>query len=96
MKENTPKEKNPVLVSVGKHIKIQRMLKGWSIEKLAEEADVSVNFIGDVERGKSNPSFEIFFKIAAGLEVDPTFIFKEIKVEVYPMIEEYIKSRRLE
>lgn len=94
MKEPSSIDDKAILVSIGKHIRAQRLLKDWSIETLAAHADVSANFLGQVERGESNPSFEIFFKLAAGLEVDPTIIFRGIKADVYPMIEEYINRNR--
>jgi len=41
---------------VGKMIRSHRHFSGLSIEALAFEADITPNFLGDVERGKKNVS----------------------------------------
>jgi transcriptional regulator with XRE-family HTH domain len=44
-------------------------------EQLAEKLGVSVNFIGQVERGENAPSFDTLQKIAEVLEVDVSELF---------------------
>ena len=36
---------------LGQRIREQRRKKGWTMDKLAENADLSVNYVGDLERG---------------------------------------------
>ena len=36
---------------LGQRIREQRRKKGWTMDKLAEKADLSVNYVGDLERG---------------------------------------------
>ena len=47
-----------------------------SQEELAEKADLSVHFLGAVERGEKWPSPETIANIAHGLEVDPYDLFR--------------------
>ena len=37
---------------LGQRIREQRREKGWTMDKLAEKADLSVNYVGDLERGR--------------------------------------------
>ena len=40
---------------LGKRIRDERLLLRWTLEKLAERTDKSINFIGQIERGKTQP-----------------------------------------
>lgn len=53
---------------LGKHIREQRKIKKYTLEQLAEKLDVSVTFIGQIERAKGIPSLETLVKIANALE----------------------------
>ena len=48
---------------LAKEIKIQRQLKGWTQQDLAEVTDLSRNFIGEIERCEKNPGPETLLKI---------------------------------
>ena len=63
-------------VLLGCRIRSLRNLKGWTQQKLGEEADVNYKFIGEIERGQQNPSFAILVKIAAALEADLPELFR--------------------
>ena len=43
---------------LGQRIREQRRKKGWTMDKLAEKADLSVNYVGDLERGVKTPSLD--------------------------------------
>lgn len=62
-KENFKKE-------IGFKIKIERMRKKISQEKLAEMSDCSLSYIGFVERGEMSVSLYNFVKIASALNID--------------------------
>ncbi|MBR1424094.1 helix-turn-helix transcriptional regulator [bacterium] len=62
---------------VGFKIKIERMRKKISQEKLAEMADCSLSYIGFVERGEMSLSLYNFFKISQVLGLDFSMFFKE-------------------
>ena len=63
-------------VLLGCRIRSLRNLKGWTQQKLGEEADVNYKFVGEIERGQQNPSFAILVKIAAALEADLPELFR--------------------
>ena len=55
---------------IGANIKKIRAEKGYSLEKIARLADLSLNTIVKVESGvNQNPTFETLQKIAKALEV---------------------------
>ena len=56
-------------VLLGRRIRSLRNGKGWTQEKLGVESGISYKFIGEIERGLQNPSFETLVKIAAALRV---------------------------
>lgn len=86
-------EKNDfVAENIGIQIKRIRKIKSMTQEKLAEYSDCSINFIGEVERGETSPSFHYFIKICVGLQVDPNTLFKSINDQVYEKIEKEVKA----
>ncbi|MDA2935163.1 helix-turn-helix domain-containing protein [Acidobacteria bacterium AH-259-D05] len=42
---------------------------------LAERADLSTNYIGEIERGKAQATLESLFSIVDALEVNPSLLF---------------------
>ena len=60
------------------NIKKYRQLKGYSQEKLSEIANISADYLSEIERGKKLPSFKRFLMIANALNVEPyKFLVKE-------------------
>ncbi len=55
---------------IGFKIKVERMRKKISQEKLAEMADCSLSYIGFVERGEMSLSLYNFLKISKALELN--------------------------
>jgi len=53
---------------VGKNIRQFRLANGLTIEELAFRAQLHPNYLGDVERGRRNPSLINLKKIADGLK----------------------------
>lgn len=51
------------LIKIGKNIQKIRKSNGYTQEKLAEEIEVSVRYISDIEQDKSKPSYEVLIKI---------------------------------
>ena len=52
---------------LGKRIRDERLLLRWTLEKLAERTDKSINVIGQIERGEGKPSLETLVDIANAL-----------------------------
>jgi transcriptional regulator with XRE-family HTH domain len=46
-----------------------RQERGFTIEEAAKRADVTANYLGDVERGQRNPTMKVVARILAGLRV---------------------------
>ena len=60
-------------LTTGKKVKQLREAKGFSQEHLAELVDVQRNTISNIERGVSDPGFQLMVKIASALETTPTY-----------------------
>jgi len=61
---------------LGRRIRFLRTAKRWTQEKLRAESGISYKFLGEIERGQQNPSFDILLKIAAALKVDLPEMFR--------------------
>lgn len=66
-----------VLAQVGRNIRLLRKQKGLSQEKLSFEAGLHRTYIGDIERGKKNPTIKALAKIAKALDVPPARLLAE-------------------
>lgn len=61
---------------LGRRIRNLRNIKGWTQEELGGKAELSYKFIGEIERGQQNPSFDTLVKIAAALKVQLPELFR--------------------
>ena len=61
---------------IGHEIKLERMNKGLSQEKLAEKAGVHRTYISLIERNIKSPTIDIFIRICNGLNIKPSTILK--------------------
>lgn len=59
-----PKELN---LRFGRQIRTHREQKGWSQEDLAEFANLSRAYVGEIERGQVSPSIFTAYKLAVAL-----------------------------
>ena len=65
------------LFSLGMRIKRQRKLKGWTQDQLAERANVSISFLGHIERGTRKAGMETLVKLANALGVSTDVLLQE-------------------
>ncbi|MFA9558156.1 helix-turn-helix domain-containing protein [Evansella sp. AB-rgal1] len=73
----------------GKHIRALRLLKGLTIEQLAEKAELSNTYLSDLERGKKDPSVTTLLKICYALDISSiSQIVKESQTQVYEIMKE--------
>ena len=70
-----------LVYKLGVRIRTLRKAAGLTQEQLAEAADISVNFIGYVERGQRAPSIQTLERIAQGLSVHPKDLFEFLEDE---------------
>lgn len=60
----------------GKRVRELREIKGWSQERLAEEAGLDRSYVGGIERGDRNPSLKNIARMARALGVHISELFK--------------------
>ncbi len=63
-------------VLLGRRIRSLRKARGWTQEKLGMESGISYKFIGEIERGLQNPSFETLVKLANAIQVALPELFR--------------------
>lgn len=56
-------------MDVGERITALRAARGWSMNRLAQEADVAQSYISDIEKGKAKPTVEIIERICGAFGV---------------------------
>jgi transcriptional regulator with XRE-family HTH domain len=61
---------------LGLRIRSLRHAKGWSQERLAEEADLDRSYIAGIEVGARNPSLKALERLAKALSVDIDGLFR--------------------
>ncbi|MCW5871542.1 MAG: helix-turn-helix transcriptional regulator [Candidatus Eremiobacteraeota bacterium] len=66
---------------LGRRIREIRRAQGLSLERTAELAEVSLTFLGDVERGRKEPSITTLTGIAKALSVSVREIVEVVEVE---------------
>ena len=60
------------LKKLGNKIRKIRMEKGMSQEMVAHEAGIERSYMGAIERGERNPSYDKFLSIAKAIKVKPS------------------------
>lgn len=63
---------------IGDRIKEIRKSKGLTQEQLAEKADMSVTFLGEIERNQKLPGLLIFTNIIIALDISADYILRDI------------------
>lgn len=61
----------------GKKVKLLRIEKGWSQEKLALSADLDRTYIPSIEKGERNVSITVIEKIAKAFKISVGELFKD-------------------
>lgn len=59
---------------VGGNVRRLRLERGLSQEKLAQEAEIDLTYLGGIERGKRNPSLAVLVRISEALMSTPSEI----------------------
>lgn len=55
----------------GNNVRRIRMEKGLTIEALATDVGLSYSYVGEMQRGKRNPTLKIVERVAKALDVSP-------------------------
>jgi transcriptional regulator with XRE-family HTH domain len=75
-------KKAPEAVAFGAAVRERRKAKGWTQERLAEEARVSALQIGFCERGDHVPKLTLILRLARALGVRPGELLDHIRVRL--------------
>jgi transcriptional regulator with XRE-family HTH domain len=62
--------------ALGRRVRQLRHQKGWSQERLAEEAELDRSYIAGIEVGARNPSLKALERLAAALSVRISNLFE--------------------
>jgi transcriptional regulator with XRE-family HTH domain len=82
--------RNYVRTVLSGNLKKLRKHREWSQTELAKKADISMNFLSEIERGRKWPYPETLQNLAAALGVEVVEFFKTQEEETAPNIEEYL------
>ncbi len=66
--------KNELNVEIGKRVREQRMLMGYTREEFAEALDISSRFAADIELGNRGMSFATLIRLCKLLSVSSDYI----------------------
>lgn len=55
----------------GRNVRERRKAKGVTLEAFAHDVGLSYSYVGELERGRRNPTLKVVERIATALEVDP-------------------------
>lgn len=65
-------------VILGETIREERMRAGFTIERLAEKADLHPNYLGRVERGEEHASVSALIRVATALGIRVRELFAKV------------------
>ncbi len=66
-----------ILEEVADNIRIERLRRRLSQEKLAEMVDISTKYLNMIENRKANPTIVIVIKICGALDIDLNTIWSK-------------------
>lgn len=69
--------RKPSTIKIGKNLQAIRKSNGFTQEKLAEEIDVSVRYISDIEQDRSKPSYEVLIRFCNLFKISMDQIFSK-------------------
>ncbi|WP_164215566.1 helix-turn-helix transcriptional regulator [Virgibacillus sp. YIM 98842] len=78
---------------IGRRIKAFRKLKGYTQANFAKELDVSLSFIGAVERGTKEASEKLLNQISSLLSISKEELLLE-EGQDHPVIEENVQAEK--
>ncbi len=79
-------------IQIGIIFKLYRLRKGLSQFQVGNEVDLAKDYIGIIERGKTNPTIEIISKLCDFLEIDLLVLFKKLDDKELQEIEKEIDN----
>jgi transcriptional regulator with XRE-family HTH domain len=55
----------------GRNVRERRKARGVTLEAFADAVGLSYSYLGELERGRANPTLKVIERIAGALEADP-------------------------
>lgn len=74
---------NKIAALLGAHIRKLRKKRGLTIRELSDKADLSTDFISDIERGRKEPSVTTLSKISDALGVKIGYLLNPVEKKIY-------------
>ena len=69
------REERTFLKGLGRQVRILRQSKRLTQAKLAEKAEVGMKYLGEIERGQTNPTLRLVWRLSAALGIDVCELF---------------------
>jgi len=60
----------------GHNVRRLRQERGLSIEALADEVGLAYTYVGQIERGRRNPTLDVVERFGTALSVDPLLLLQ--------------------
>ena len=70
--------------TIAKTLRSFRKSNKLTLKKLSEKTGLSISYLSDMERGRTNPSLESCQKIANAYDIDLAFLLMGVEVETEP------------
>lgn len=61
----------------GRNVRRFREARNLTIEQLAHDTKLSYSYVGEIERGRRNPSLAVVERIASALEIEPVTLLQK-------------------
>lgn len=82
MESKGKRERDPEMAAVGRRVRMARQGRHMTLERLAEAAETSVQFLSQVEKGEQSMTMIKFGKLARALRVSSDYLlFGEERLE---------------
>ena len=73
------KQRAEEAILFGESLRRLRNERGWSQEKLADAAGITLNYVGNLERGEQGPSLHVLVRLARAFDIDLCALLSEFR-----------------
>lgn len=63
----------------GQNVRERHRARGITLEAFADAVGLSYSYVGELERGRRNPTLKVVERIASALDVDPLILLAPLK-----------------
>ena len=68
------------ITQFGNNIRALRKEKGWTQEKLADEAEIDIRTVQRIEKAELRPTIDVIISLCLALQVDISKLFEGIEL----------------